>query len=159
MIALRCDQEANTTFTLAGVWTGSNGLTYEGERSATPASAMRWFLVRRTPFQEDRMKLAILAAALAIPASVPLAVAQPAPVARNIIPPQPSRQDMPNAYSPGGAGCTSITRQVEMQRDRVRPREDGRTLDREPLAFGFLAVDRNVGGCREVTFLQGAPRR
>ena len=29
LIALRCDQAANTTFTIAGVWTGSNGLTYQ----------------------------------------------------------------------------------------------------------------------------------
>lgn len=29
MIALRCDQAANTSFTLAGTWTGSNGLSYE----------------------------------------------------------------------------------------------------------------------------------
>lgn len=29
MIALRCDQAANTNFTIAGVWTGSNGLTYQ----------------------------------------------------------------------------------------------------------------------------------
>lgn len=105
------------------------------------------------------MKFAILAAALAIPASAPLAAAQPAPAARTVMPPQPPRQDMPNAFSPGGPDCNSIARQVEIQRNRVRPREDGRTLDREPLAFGFLAVDRNVEGCREVTFLHGPPRR
>jgi hypothetical protein len=29
MVALRCDQAANATFTLAGTWTGSNGLVYD----------------------------------------------------------------------------------------------------------------------------------
>jgi len=33
LTALRCDQAANTTFTIAGTWTGSNGLTYELSQS------------------------------------------------------------------------------------------------------------------------------
>lgn len=104
------------------------------------------------------MKLLVIATFLIMPGSAPVAPAQQAVPARTIMPPSPPRQDMPNAFSTGGPNCASIRRQVEARRERLRPRDDARTLDREPMAFTFLAVDRSVDGCREVTFLNGRPR-
>lgn len=102
------------------------------------------------------MKLAIVAAALSIlggppaRAPIPATEAEPAgpdktfraaPAARNV------HQDRP--------GCVPILRQVqeESKRSAVR-RGEARTLDREPSAHLLLAVDRQVAGCREVTFLR-----
>ncbi len=106
------------------------------------------------------MKLTILAAALVLPASAPAGHPEPAPNE----PPQPSMHlpsppvnehffDMPNALSVGGPNCLPIARQIDIEEKRLR-RSDARRLDREPMAHGFLAVDRQVGGCREVTFLR-----
>jgi hypothetical protein len=104
------------------------------------------------------MKLLVIATALILPASAPVEPAQPALPARTLPPPPMSGdREMPNAFSAGGPECMPIARQVDAEKRRLR-RDDARTLDREPMAFGFLAVDRQVGGCREVTFLDGRPR-
>ena len=107
------------------------------------------------------MKLILVAAALLLPASTSPDPAQPPqPETRSPTTHLPSPRGaeetfrMPNAYSPGGADCLPLGQQVEAQKRRLN-RADGHTLDREPMAFGFHAVDRNVGGCREVTFLRG----
>lgn len=108
------------------------------------------------------MKLFVAAAALLLPASASPDPAQPQPEARlpDMHLPSPGRAEsmfrMPNAYTPGGANCLPLHRQVEAQKRRLNP-ADGHPLNREPTAFGFYAVDRNVGGCREATFLRGNP--
>jgi hypothetical protein len=104
------------------------------------------------------MKLAILAAALILPASAP--APDPAPVAQpqapaEPLPPTRGRQEMPNLLGAGEQNCPSIARQIADANKRpIERRSDARTLDREPMAHAFLAVDRHVGGCRQVTFLR-----
>jgi hypothetical protein len=51
-------------------------------------------------------------------------------------------------------GCTSIARQVSGE-DR---RYDATRLDQQPPGRLILAVDRQVDGCREVTFANGQQR-
>lgn len=109
------------------------------------------------------MKLAIVAAALLLPASAPAkpppkpatepAQSLPAPAERPADP-VPHRA-MPNLLSVGAPTCRSIARQVADENKRADNRRgEARTLDREPSAHLLLAVDRQVGGCREVTFLR-----
>jgi hypothetical protein len=89
------------------------------------------------------MKLAILAAALLLPASAPAPQAPPAQAE------QPERHRTPNAHG-DRPGCTPIVQQVAGENRKYR----GTRLDQQPPAQLLLAVDRQVGGCREVTFLR-----
>lgn len=67
--------------------------------------------------------------------------------------PEPAQTQAPRAaariVSPDRAGCVPIARQVAGA-DKPPPAS---RLDRQPPAYALLAVDRQVGGCREVTFL------
>ena len=114
------------------------------------------------------MKLVIVAAALSIGAAPPAAAPQPTAPAQPAAPTQPTaptrsaapatadgfattarniHQDMP--------GCVSIRRQVQEESKRAETRRgESRTLGEEPSAHLFAAVDRQVAGCREVTFLR-----
>jgi len=108
------------------------------------------------------MKLLLLAFAMASAAGPP--AAQPAP-GRLDVKPAPSPSEFP---LPPGAdvmpvvgdedrpGCRSYRRQVA-DRNKLRSHRlaDIRTLDREPAGHAFLAVDRRVDGCPELTFLHG----
>lgn len=100
------------------------------------------------------MKLIVLGALLLTTASAaepPVGTAPPAP------PPAP--QTMPNLLDKGAAHCRSIPVQIADENKR-RAELGPRTLDREPRAHLLLAVDRQVNGCREVTFVRrniGAP--
>ncbi len=101
------------------------------------------------------MKL-IIAAALVLPITA-AAEAPPAAKPQSATPVQlapPNSPDAMNVYR-DLPGCRPILRQVQERSKRpdVRGRES-RTLDREPAAHLLLAVDRHVGGCREVTFLR-----
>lgn len=93
------------------------------------------------------MKLAILVSVLAMQAAAPGHAPAPAggeAAAR-------TETVMPNiATQP--PGCLPLARQVQDEADRRRDREM-RTLDREPPAHLLRAVDRQVGGCREPTFV------
>jgi hypothetical protein len=89
------------------------------------------------------MKLAILAAALLLPASAPAPDAPPAQAKA------PDQLGIQNAHS-DRAGCTPIVQQVAGENRVYR----GTRLDQQPPAQLLLAVDRQVGGCREVTFLR-----
>lgn len=104
------------------------------------------------------MKLAILVALLAVQAGSAPPPAEPEALETRrpsmTLPsfPVDERHSMPNAFS-SGPNCRPIAQQVQ---DEARRNRDGdhRTLDREPPASLLLAVDRHVGGCREVTFLR-----
>jgi hypothetical protein len=101
------------------------------------------------------MKLIIAAAALSIGAAPPAAAPKPAAPAQPAAPvrAEGSAGDM-NIHQ-DGPGCVSIRRQVQDESKRAETRRgEARTLDREPSAHLLLAVDRQVGGCREVTFLR-----
>jgi hypothetical protein len=102
------------------------------------------------------MKLLIIATALIMPGSAPVVPAQQAAPDRALpsvpAPAQPGMREMPNAFDQP-AGCMPIVQQVQEQAKRSRENEF-RTLDREPPANLLLAVDRQVAGCREVTFLR-----
>ena len=107
------------------------------------------------------MKLIVIAAAIAASTPGPAAPAEsqsraPAPTERRgmhlqVAPPTALRE-MPNAFDQR-PGCTPVIRQVQDQERRSRE-GDTRTLDREPPANLLLAVDREVDGCREVTFVR-----
>jgi hypothetical protein len=67
--------------------------------------------------------------------------------------PEPAATDAPrqaaHVVSPDRAGCVPIARQIAgPDRPAVGPR-----LDQQPPAKALLAVDRQVGGCREVTLI------
>ena len=98
------------------------------------------------------MKLIILAAALLLPASATPPPAPSAPDADRPAFPEPRGSGMPNAFELR-SGCLPILQQVQDQAKRDRT-GDSRTLDREPPAALLLAVDRQVNGCREVTFVR-----
>ena len=90
------------------------------------------------------MKLAILAAAMLAPtASAPPAQTQVTP-----------SLDRMNVYQPR-AHCVPIERQIAGT-DR---RRNGTRLDQQPDGRLLLAVDRQVDGCHEVTFVNGQRRR
>ena len=97
------------------------------------------------------MKLAILAAALV------LAGAKPAPAPEADAPPPVPAEgfDRMNLHREQ-PGCVPIARQVaELGRGGNRAQR----LDRLPPGHAFLAVDRRVNGCREVTLLRDERRR
>jgi hypothetical protein len=100
------------------------------------------------------MKLVIVAAALLVAGAPPATAPQPAPVEPGPATSVPRPSDGMNFHR-GRAGCTPILRQVQeaSKRADVR-RNEARTLDREPPAHLLLAVDRQVNGCREVTFVR-----
>lgn len=96
----------------------------------------------------------IIAAALLLPVSAAAGVgpAEEATPEPSAVAPDPA--SMPNLMDTGGPGCPSIARQVaDANEELAERRGDIRTLDREPPAHAFLAVDRHVDGCRKVTFL------
>lgn len=100
------------------------------------------------------MKLFIAAAALLLAGAPPAAA--PQPTAQQ----QPAATDRADVMDPMNihrdrSDCRSILRQVQEQSKRAEVRQgEVRTLDREPPAHLLLAVDRSVGGCREVTFIR-----
>jgi hypothetical protein len=92
------------------------------------------------------MKFVILAAALLLPASAPAPEAVPA---------RPEQADAPDTHRTPNAhqdqpGCTPILQQVAGEDRKYR----GTRLNEQPPAQLLAAVDRQVGGCREVTFLR-----
>jgi hypothetical protein len=99
------------------------------------------------------MKLLVAAAALLVTGAPPAAAPEPnsraAPAA-----PAPDFADPMNVLRER-PGCRSVLRQVQEQSKRPDIRRgEARTLDREPSAHLLLAVDRQVDGCREVTFVR-----
>jgi len=99
------------------------------------------------------MKLVVLAAALLIAGPPPAEAPEPGRAAAPA-PWMPGGSGMPNAFAQNPA-CTPILRQVQEENKRREERAgEARTLGREPPAHLLLAVDRHVGGCREVTFLR-----
>ena len=92
------------------------------------------------------MKLAILTAALLLPASAPAPDAAPPQAAQAE---QRGTHRTPNAHR-DLPGCTPIAQQVAGENRKYR----GTRLNEQPPAQMLLAVDRHVGGCREVTFLR-----
>ena len=101
------------------------------------------------------MKLLIVAAALSIGAAPPAAAPQPAAPAQPTAPAQAEgfAPAIPNVHQ-DRPGCVSIRRQVQEESKRAETRRgESRRLGEEPPAHLFAAVDRQVGGCREVTFL------
>lgn len=88
------------------------------------------------------MKFALLATALMLPLAEPAKAPEPV---------QPAASSMPNAMT-ARPGCTPIAQQVAGE-DRPPV---GSRLDRQPPAHLLFAVDRQVGGCREVTFVRRA---
>ncbi|HEY0114508.1 MAG TPA: hypothetical protein VGB54_02195 [Allosphingosinicella sp.] len=100
------------------------------------------------------MKMLLLAAFL-----LPAASAVQAPPPDGFSEPSPGISRMPNLLDDSGPGCRTIAQQIRDETKRTRG-DHVRTLDREPSAHLLLAVDRQVGGCREVTFVRrnvGAP--
>jgi hypothetical protein len=101
------------------------------------------------------MKLVIAAAMLAAgapPAAAPSPAAQGQPAPSG--PAEDFQSDRMNVHR-NMAGCKSVLRQVQEEgKSAADRRAESRTLDREPPAHLLLAVDRHVGGCREVTFLR-----
>jgi hypothetical protein len=92
--------------------------------------------------KEVSMKLAILAAVMLVPsASAPPAQTPAAP-----------SLDRMNVHETR-AGCVPIPQQVA-----GTERRNGTRLDQQPDGRLLLAVDRQVDGCHEVTFVN-APRR
>ena len=94
------------------------------------------------------MKL-ILLSALLLPAASAAQAPSPAPTPA----PAPTAA-MPNLLSSGGARCMPIAQQIAAETKRLRG-ADAHRLDREPAAHLLVAVDRQVSGCREVTFVNG----
>jgi hypothetical protein len=89
-------------------------------------------------------------ALLCIGAAAPQA-AGPAPTPAQTAPElNPHSFDRMNAM-PARSDCVSVPRQVAGE-DRSR---DGTRLDQQPAGRLILAVDRQVNGCREVTFANG----
>lgn len=99
------------------------------------------------------MKIALLVAALVAQATAP---AQ-APTAETPADQQAlwteSDQHTPNAFQ-SNPGCTPIAVQVSGENRRY----EGNRLDQQPPARMLLAVDRQVNGCREVTFVNEQDR-
>jgi hypothetical protein len=114
------------------------------------------------------MKLVIVAAAFSIGAAPPAAAPQPAAPAQAATPARPAAPVRPAAPATADGfattarnihhdrpGCVSIRRQVQEESKRAETRRgESRTLGEEPSAHLFAAVDRQVAGCREVTFLR-----
>jgi hypothetical protein len=102
------------------------------------------------------MKLLIAAAALLLAGPPPAAAPEPAAQGRLPAPALPERSNAdPMNIHRDRAGCRSVLRQVQEESKRAEVRRgEARTLDREPSAHLLLAVDRQVDGCREVTFLR-----
>jgi hypothetical protein len=98
--------------------------------------------------------LAFVPLALLCTGAAPPQAAGPAPIPAQTAPElNPHKFDRMNAM-PARPDCVSIPRQVAGE-DR---RYDGTTLDRQPPGRLLLAVDRQVNGCREVTFANGQQR-
>ena len=95
------------------------------------------------------MKLAILAAALLLPASAPAPQTVPGQTPAPAQAEQPTLNRTPNAHN-DRPGCTPIVQQVAGEDRKYR----GTRLNEQPPAQLLLAVDRQVGGCREVTLLR-----
>lgn len=105
------------------------------------------------------MKLVILVAALAVQAGSAPAPSQPDPNEQRrpamTLPSAPGMDrlfNMPNVATQP-PGCRTILQQVQDEALRNRDGEF-RTLDREPPASLLLAVDRQIDGCREPTFVR-----
>ena len=98
------------------------------------------------------MKLFILAAALILPTSAPAPAPAPAPEAAPARPAQAKRPGLhrtPNVHR-DLPGCRPIAQQVAGEDRKYR----GTRLNEQPPAQLLAAVDRQVDGCREVTFLR-----
>lgn len=84
--------------------------------------------------------------------------AAPPPQAASPAPPAPPAETQPSFDRMNvlreGQDCVPIARQVSGE-DR---RYDGTRLDQQPPGRLILAVDRQVNGCREVTFANGQQR-
>jgi hypothetical protein len=92
------------------------------------------------------MKLVLLAALLA-----PVATPAAAPEAEGARTSQRTPLGTPNLLSAGGAHCQTFAQQIGVENKRLRS-SDAHRLDREPPAHMLRAVDRQVEGCRELTF-------
>jgi len=99
------------------------------------------------------MKIALLVAALAAQATAPAQAPTAETPADERAPWTESDQPTPNAFQ-SNPGCTPIVVQVSGE-DR---RYEGNRLDQQPPARMLLAVDRQVNGCREVTFVNEQDR-
>lgn len=97
------------------------------------------------------MKRAILAAALMLVGAKPV----PAPEADGPAPVPAESMDRMNVHR-DRSGCVPIDRQVAERSGRDTRAQ---RLDRLPPGFAFLAVDRQINGCREVTLLSDERRR
>jgi hypothetical protein len=88
------------------------------------------------------MKIVFLAAAFLLPMATPAQA-----------PERPARAQPADTpiVSPDRPSCTPIRQQVAGE-NRAYP---GTRLDQQPPAQLLYAVDRQVGGCREVTFVRG----
>lgn len=96
----------------------------------------------------NRIALAALPLSL-LAATAAIACGPPKPARLGVWTPVPGPEHvMPNALAER-ADCTPIVRQVSGEN---RPAV-GQRLDRQPPARALLAVDRQVDGCREVTFV------
>lgn len=96
-----------------------------------------------TRFVLAAVPLSLLAATAAIACGPP----KPARLGVWTAVPAPERT-MPNALAER-SDCTPIARQVSGEDRSVT----GQRLDQQPQARALLAVDREVDGCREVTFV------
>ena len=94
------------------------------------------------------MKIALLVAALAAQATAPAQT----PTAEAPAEPQRAARNMLQEPRPG---CTPIVVQVSGENRRY----EGTRLDQQPPAQLLYAVDRNVDGCREVTFVNDEDRQ
>jgi hypothetical protein len=97
------------------------------------------------------MKLTVLAALLLPASTTPPSAPSASALDRSAFPAS-SGSTMPNVFEQR-TGCLPILQQVQDQARRDRT-GDARTLDQEPPAALLLAVDRQVNGCREVTFVR-----
>ncbi len=99
-------------------------------------------------------KLAFVPLALLCMGAAAPQAAEPAPTPAQTAPElNPHSFDRMNAM-PAQPDCVSVPRQVAGE-DR---RYDGTRLDRQPPGRLILAVDREVNGCREVTFADSERR-
>jgi hypothetical protein len=64
----------------------------------------------------------------------------------------PSELTARNLLDNGASNCRSYTQQISDVNKRLG--NEARRLNQEPPAHMFLAVDRHVGGCREVTLVR-----
>ena len=97
------------------------------------------------------MKVTLLAASLALPLAAPGQAPEPQPQAETPQPIFETQRTARNMLQEPRPGCTPIVVQVAGEDREYR----GTRLDQQPPAQLLYAVDRQVDGCREVTFVTG----